>query len=171
MPTLAPNWSTRVLEISATFTSSITCCGAPMASMLITRGPWVAAGAGAAAGAPPAAAGEAIGGRAPRWANAVATDMMLSAVAASATVPDRMMVSAAVLIWISFSSGSSAARRACSSAVSMVTAMSMMVASFCLFHKIRLVLPTDLPTMYSSLLLSRMTSAMRASPTDMRWAG
>ena len=35
-PTLAPSWSTRVFDTSAIFTSSITCCGAAIVSILIT---------------------------------------------------------------------------------------------------------------------------------------
>ena len=76
MPRLAPSWSTRVFDTSATLTSSITCCGAAMDIRLITRGEGAgppegsaappAAGAGAAPA--PAAAAVPVAGREPRWA-------------------------------------------------------------------------------------------------------
>jgi hypothetical protein len=94
---LAPSWSTRLFDTSAILTSSITCWGAAMASMLTT---FTLAGApsGVAAVPPPAA----------RAAYACARAMIWLALTASATVPETIRVSAAA--W-TCSAGSSANRR------------------------------------------------------------
>ncbi|MNN68565.1 hypothetical protein D3C81_1842870 [compost metagenome] len=63
----------------------------------------------------------------------------------SLTIPDRIRVSPATVTLI-FSFGSSSAMRACRLLLSMPTARSMMVASLLLFHRIRLVVPTERPS-------------------------
>ena len=100
-----PSWSISVFETSATFTSSITCCGAATCIMLMMRSPLappsdgagtpIARGAAPTGNGPPpigAALCKAAVGRA---TNARASSSTRSALTASETVPVSTSVSAA----------------------------------------------------------------------------
>ncbi|VWD35417.1 hypothetical protein BLA39750_04967 [Burkholderia lata] len=131
-----PIWFISVFDTSATFTSSITCCGDVTASMFSTPPPLCL----------PPAAGSPAPALSP-YACAICT--ACCAACELDTVPDSTIVPAAVVTRISRSFGISCASDACRPPASAPTATSITRHAPLRPCTIMLVVPTDSPRMYS----------------------
>ncbi|VWC18529.1 hypothetical protein BLA24064_05675 [Burkholderia latens] len=129
-----PIWLISVFDTSATFTSSITCCGDVTASMLSTPPPLAA---------PPPSPPPALS----LYARAICT--ACCAACEFDTVPARTIVPAAVDTWMSRSFGMSCISDACRPPASAPTATSITRHAPLRPCTIMLVVPTASPRMYS----------------------
>ncbi|VWD07640.1 hypothetical protein BCO18430_04384 [Burkholderia contaminans] len=128
-----PIWLISVFDTSATFTSSITCCGDVTFSMLSTPAPALPPPAGSLALSP--------------YARAICT--ACCAAIELDTVPASTIVPAAVDTWMSRSFGISCVSDACRPPASAPTATSITRHAPLLPCTIMLVVPTASPRMYS----------------------